>query len=103
MEKEKNIHENYFKKKAPELIEKLKDMVDECLKIVGEEVGGKLSADKKKNVVLGKKEAAEAARWALGEIDALERQLNPENYPEEEKKDETKSSNKNKWAEQMAE
>ncbi|WP_456867583.1 hypothetical protein [Galbibacter sp. BG1] len=85
MENNNEIEETYYKQKAPELIKKLKLMVDECLKIVGEEVGEKLSSDKKKAVVQGKMEAASSARWALNEIDQLERELNPEKFPEIEK------------------
>ena len=73
---------SYYRDTIPELIKKLKSMVKECLKIVGEKIDEDLSDDKMHNVIKSKKMAAENVVWASKEIDKYQLELDTD--PNEE-------------------
>ncbi len=69
---------SYYKERLPDLIERLKKMVDENLKIIDQEATGDLTEDKMHNVLKGRKIAFEDSVWAMKKIEELEGELNGE-------------------------
>lgn len=79
------MSESYYRDKLPELIERLKSMVDRNMELVDKEITGDLSEDKNHAVLKGRKMAAEDCVWAMKKIDELEQELRGED-PNEIKK-----------------
>jgi len=69
-------YKSYYKEKLPDLIQKLKSMVDKNMELIDEDITTDLSEDKNHAVLKGRKMAAEDSVWALKKIDMLERELN---------------------------
>jgi len=90
-----DIKISYYDKRLPDLIEKLKNMVNKNLDIIDQDTDDDISSDKFYNVLKGRKQAAEDCTWAMRKIDELERELNGE-----EKED---IKPKKSWAKRAAE
>jgi hypothetical protein len=67
---------SYYKEKLPDLIERLKSMVDKNMDLIDADIKGDLSEDKNHAVLKGRKMAAEDAVWAMKKIDELEDEYN---------------------------
>lgn len=76
----------FNKETKQELIEKLKAMTSQCLKIVGQSIDADLKDDKLYNALKAKRQAAEDADWASLEVDRLTNELNNV-QPKEKKKE----------------
>jgi len=76
--------ENYSEEKKNQLIEKLRLAIDQCLKIIGEEIGEEIQDDKLHNVLKAKRNATEDVDYYLDKLQALEEDLN--GVSEEQKK-----------------
>lgn len=76
---------SYYDETLVKLIEQLKLMVEECLKIVGQTIDKDLKDDKLFNALKAKRQAAEDAKWASKEVDVLIKEKNGE-APKNEKK-----------------
>ena len=77
---------SYYKERLPDLIERLKTMVDNNMEVIDKKVEGDISEDKFFNVLKGRKMAAEDCVWALKKIDELENELNGKEVKKEVKK-----------------
>ncbi len=80
MEEEKKI--SYYEERLPDLIQKLKKMVDRNLEVIDKETDEDLSSDKFYNVLKGRRQAAEDISWCLKKIVELERELSGEDTEE---------------------
>lgn len=68
----------YTEELLPDLIRKLKLMVEKNFDIINKEVECLITEDKFYNVLKGRRMAAEHSVWGMRKIDNLEKQLNPE-------------------------
>lgn len=73
---------SYYEKRLPDLIEKLKNMVNKNLDIIDQDTDDDISSDKFYNVLKGRKQAAEDCTWAMRKIDELEKELSGEQIDE---------------------
>ena len=73
---DENIESNYYKETLPDLIEKIKGMVDENMKIVDTDIDDSITEDKNLNILKARKTASEDIRWAISKVDTLEKELN---------------------------
>jgi predicted acetyltransferase len=80
MEEEKKI--SYYEQRLPDLIQKLKNMVDRNMEVVDKETDEDMSSDKFYNVLKGRRQAAEDITWCLKKIDLLEKELSGEEVEE---------------------
>lgn len=80
MEEELNV--SYYEQRLPDLIEKLKKMVDRNLEVIDKETDEDLSSDKFYNVLKGRRQAAEDIKWCLKLIVELERELSGDELDE---------------------
>ncbi len=90
-------NKNYYEEKRDELIEKFKNAIDQCLKIIGDNIDDKISDDKLHNVLKGKRLASEDVSYYLEQLKKLENEKN--GVKEEEQ---TKSKEPVNWAKQNA-
>jgi len=77
---------SYYDERLPDLIEKLKNMVNKNLDIIDKDTDDDISSDKFYNVLKGRKQAAEDCTWAMRKICELERELNGEEKEEVKQK-----------------
>ena len=68
----------YTEELLPDLISKLKLMVEKNFEIINKDVEGSITEDKFHNVLKGRRMAAEHSVWGMRKIDNLEKQLNPD-------------------------
>ncbi len=80
MEEEKKI--SYYEERLPDLIQKLKNMVDRNMDVIDQDTEGDLTSDKFFNVLKGRKQAAEDCVWAMKRIGDLEKELSGEDTEE---------------------
>ena len=80
MSEDKKI--SYYEERLPDLIQKLKNMVDKNMDVIDKETDDDLSSDKFFNVLKGRKQAAEDCSWAMRKIDELEKELSGEETEE---------------------
>lgn len=73
MGKEKQT--SYYKETIPDVIEKLQEMVENNLEIVGKNISILLSDNKKKSALESRRLACEDVIWAAKEIDRMELEL----------------------------
>lgn len=74
----------YYKELIPNLIEKYKIAVEQCLEIISEQPGSDISDDKMHNVLKAKRMAGEDAKYYAKEIDDLQNEINGIKVEEEE-------------------
>lgn len=75
---------NFYKQQIPVMIEKYKTAMEQCLEIVDKKIEvEQLSDDKLFNVLKGKRQAAEDAKYYAKEVDALENELSGKKDEEE--------------------
>jgi len=79
---EEVIKISYYEERLPDLIQKLKNMVDRNLEVIDKDTDEDLSSDKFYNVLKGRRQAAEDISWALRRIDELEKELSGEEAEE---------------------
>lgn len=70
--KDEKIITSYYKDTLPEIIEKLKDMVENNLEIVGRNINPELPDNKLKNALESRRESGEDVIWACKEVDRME-------------------------------
>jgi len=75
----------YFKETIPDMIDKHKKMIKECLKVMGDKIQADLADDKMHNVIKSKRMAAETVEWSAKEIDRLEIELNEDDSAKDKK------------------
>lgn len=90
------MSESYYKEKLPELIDRLKKMVDNNMDVIDQKVEGDISEDKFFNVLKGRKQAADDCLWAMKRIDELENELNGVELKEEKQKSWAKTASDKK-------
>ncbi|WP_062057412.1 hypothetical protein [Aquimarina longa] len=83
MASEKSI--SYYKDTLPELVEQLKDMVENNLEIVGRNIDPLLSDSKIKSALESRRIATEDVIWACKEVDRMEFELNDIDEQEQNK------------------
>lgn len=79
---EEDVKTSYYEQRLPDLIQKLKNMVDKNMDVIDKETDDDLSSDKFFNVLKGRKQAAEDCSWAMRKIDELEKELSGEETEE---------------------
>lgn len=67
---------NYYKTKLPELVEKYKIAIDQCLEIIGNSIDDDLADDKLHNVLKAKRMAGEDVKFYAKEVENLENEIN---------------------------
>lgn len=70
------MQSNYYKTKLPELVEKYKTAIDQCLEIIGNPIDEGLADDKLHNVLKAKRMAGEDVKFYAKEVENLENEIN---------------------------
>lgn len=73
---------SYYEEMLPNLIQKLKNMVEKNMEIIDQDTDEDISSDKFHAVLRGRKQAAEDCIWSAKKIDLLEKELSGEEVEE---------------------
>lgn len=79
---------SYYRNMLPNIIKKMKGMVDKNMKIIDTDINDSITEDKYLNILKARKLASEDCRWAMNRVDELNNELNTE---------ETEDSIKQSW------
>jgi hypothetical protein len=74
---------SFYKENIPNIIERCKEALTQCLEIIDRPIDGDLSDDKLHNALKGKRMAAEDAKWYAREVDNLQNELLDKSNEEE--------------------
>lgn len=79
---------SYYKKRLPDLVEKMKTSANQLLEIIAQDINDELSDDKLHNVIKAKRMASEDVIWIFKRVDELENEINGTEKTEEELEEE---------------